>query len=181
MYLIQTDKEALLLVADIKIQIEKLVALKQFLLIRPYLENLIENDIGDKIKPSPIRITENFRILLPYYNNMEIKMSHLTKAIYLFFLQNPKGVYLHHLPKYRNEILSLYKQISYKNSIESMEKSIDNVVNMKTKLIYVHFSRIKKAFSEKLPPVLARGYYIISDKKQGIKYINIDKALIIWE
>jgi len=47
----------------------------------------------DKQEPlSPLVITEDLRIFLPAYNNIEIELSAQRKALYFLFLNHPEGI-----------------------------------------------------------------------------------------
>lgn len=56
------------------------------------LEQLIHPD--DRL--SRLVITKDYRLLLPDYNNMEIKMEPLVKAVYFLFLKHPEGILFKH-------------------------------------------------------------------------------------
>ena len=56
-------------------------------------------------------ITKDYKIILPHYNNMEIKMEPLAKAVYLLFLNHPKGILFKNLPDYRKELTKIYAKL----------------------------------------------------------------------
>ena len=41
---------------------------------------------------SPLLITRDYRFLLPEYNNKEVQLSPIHKALYLLFLNHPEGI-----------------------------------------------------------------------------------------
>ena len=69
---------------------ERIVKLRQRGIAESILEQLIHSD--DRL--SRIVITKDYRIVLPDYQNMEIKMEPIVKAVYLLFLKHPEGIYL---------------------------------------------------------------------------------------
>lgn len=177
---IEIDEETEKMVDEISEKMEKIIASGQFFLVAPLIEKILKNGLNTLVKPSPIKITSDFKIILTHYDNIEIEMSHLTKAVYLLFLQNSERISLQKLHQYRNELLDLYKKISYKNSIEEMEKSVDAVVDIETKQIYMHLSRIKSAFYKKISFSMASEYCVLGSKNKP-KFIPIERNLIIWE
>lgn len=177
---IEIDAKTQEMVDEIEQKMEKIINSGHFFLVAPLIEKILEKGMKTLTEPSPIKITSDFKIILTHYDNVEIEMSHLTKAIYLLFLQNNERISLHKLHQYRNELLDLYKQISYKNSVEEMEKSVNAVVDINTKQIYTHLSRIKSAFHRKVSFSIASEYCILGFKNEP-KFIPIDRKLVIWE
>lgn len=177
---IELDKETQEIVANIKEQIEKLKESGQIFLIAPILEKLYKRI---PVKPSlisPIVINEASEILLPTYNNLKIQLGHLTKAIYFLFLRHPEGINLTELYLYKEELLFLYKHISYRIDLEQIEQSVENIVATQSKAIYQHLSRIKSAFTSKFVDSYAQNYYI-RGAKNAPKSISLTENLIHWE
>ena len=71
-------------------------------------EYILEQLIHPDNRLSRMVITKDYRILLPDYNNMEIKMEPLVKAVYLLFLRHPEGIAFKELPDYREELTKIY-------------------------------------------------------------------------
>ena len=60
---------------------------------------------------SRLLITDDLRIFLPDYNNIEIKMPALYKAVYLLFIYHQKeGIVLQQLEKYHSELVLFYRK-----------------------------------------------------------------------
>lgn len=66
--------------------------------------------------------------------------------------------------------MRLYLAISHQNNYEKMEKSIDNLLDIKTNAIYTHFSRIKTTFNKMMYHKHAENYCICTNK--DIKDLN---------
>ena len=99
-------KESLETLQTIKEQIEILRENGQLSLLAPKIYKFLQNSIDGIVYTNvePILVTEDFRILIPKYNNLEIKLSHLTKSIYLLFLSSPEPIDLkdlHHHKDYK--------------------------------------------------------------------------------
>ena len=64
------------------------------------------------IKPtkelSRLLVTENYCITLPDYDNTEVRLEPIQKAIYLLFLRHAEGIRFKELPDYREELAEIY-------------------------------------------------------------------------
>ena len=64
----------------------------------------LEQLVKPEIRLSKLVVTDDCRIILPDYNNMEIVMQPLVKSVYLLFLRHGEGILFKHLPDYRDEL-----------------------------------------------------------------------------
>jgi len=120
------------------------------------------------------------RIFLPDYNNMEIKMHPLSKAIYLLYLRHPEGIMFSYLPDYRRELLHLYGLISGRDSLEDIRRSIDDVTDPTRNSINEKCSRIKQAFLREFDDSIARNYYITGERGEA-KKILLPREMVTWD
>lgn len=120
------------------------------------------------------------RIFLPDYNNKEIKMPPLSKAIYMLYLRHPEGIKFAYLPDYREELLHLYELISGRDSREDIRRSIDDVTDPTRNSINEKCSRIKQAFLREFDDSIAKNYYITGGKGE-VKKILLPQDKIIWQ
>lgn len=132
------------------------------------------------LKLSRLVITQDFKIFLPDFNNLEIVMTPLPKAIFLMFLQYPLGMLLKHLPDYQAKLLEIYKQISYRETPDEMLASIKDVTNPAKNSINEKCSRIKESFVRHFDDSIAKHYYITGERGKR-KYISLDRDLVEWE
>ncbi len=129
-------------------------------------------------KLSTLLITEDFRIFLPDYNNMEIKMPTLSKALYFFYLRHPEGVLFKELRDHKAELSEIYRTISPLENMDKIEKSIDDIIDSTKNSVNEKCSRIKAAFVSQFNDNLAKNYYITGGAGEP-KRITLDGALII--
>ena len=92
---------SLILIDEIKTRIR---ALRNKGVNTLFLHNLIDEE--ERI--SRLRITKDYRIFLVDYNNMEIKLPVLPKAVFLLFLNHPEGIRFKELTYYYSELLKIY-------------------------------------------------------------------------
>lgn len=120
------------------------------------------------------------RIFLPDYNNMEIKMPPLSKAVFMLYLRHPEGIMFSYLPDYRGELLHLYSSISGRDSHEDIRKSIDDVTDPTRNSINEKCSRIKQTFLREFDDSIARNYYITGERGEA-KKILLPRDMVIWD
>jgi hypothetical protein len=136
--------------------------------------------LDSNIKLSRIVITRKYRIFLPDYNNMEIKMRPLPKAVYILFLNHPQGICFKDLPDYRNELSEIYKKISKRENSEKNFQSIEDLTNPYKNSINEKCSRIREAFLSKFNSEIAKYYYITGERSTP-KKILIDRSFVYLE
>ena len=161
--------------------LDNLYALKesgQFLHALPIIEKFIaQSEVKPTTHLSKLFIDNLYNIYLADYNNMHIKLSHLTLSVYHLFLNHPKGILLENIQQYEYSLMNYYKSISNREDFDKMSKSIQDIVNLETGALYTHLSRIKSAFSKKLHPRIAEQYYVVGGK--GLeKKILLDRVLL---
>lgn len=135
----------------------------------------------DKQEPlSPLVITDDLRIFLPQYNNIEIELSAQRKALYFLFLNHPEGIVLQRLEEYHKELMNYYKQTNGGVVTPRMEESIKKLETYGNNQLNVVITRIREAFCSKFDERLARHYFISGERGQAYK-IGLPSELIRWE
>ena len=132
---------------------------------------------GDQ-KLSRLVVTDDYRIILPDYNNMEIHLEPLPKAVYLLFLKHPEGIRFKDLPSYRTELAQIYLNVTNRNDLSAAYQSILSVTDPTKNSINEKCSRIKEAFVSRFDDNLARYYYINGSAREP-KVIKLERSMII--
>ena len=156
--------------------------------VQALVERLRQSGVGEIALQRLFRPTQELsrihvhygRIFLPDYNNLEIKMPPLSKAIYMLYLRHPEGIKFSYLPDYREELLYLYELISGRESREDIRRSIDDVTDPTRNSINEKCSRIKQAFLREFDDSIAQNYYITGERGEA-KKILLPQEKIIWE
>ena len=129
----------------------------------PLLEELrIEAARG---KLSRLIITDDYRFILADYNNTEVELQPVHKAVYLLFLNHPEGIEFKRLTEYREELLNIYMKTARWMDKEKIVESVDKLVDPLDNAINEKCSRIKKVFLDLMDEYRA-SYYIISGHTQ---------------
>ena len=130
---------------------------------------------------SRLRITDDLRILLPDYNNREVKMGASFKAIYFLFLNHPEGIILQQLENYHHELANYYRQA--KHAKELTDKMIERINALEypgNNNLNSILSKIKAYFRATIDEHLAKNYYIVGRPGEPYK-IALDNIIIEWE
>ena len=164
---------SLILIDEIKTRIR---ALRNKGVNTLFLHNLIDEE--ERI--SRLRITKDYRIFLVDYNNMEIKLPVLPKAVFLLFLNHPEGIRFKELTDYYSELLKIYLTLNPIGGRMRQEQSIRDVTDPCNNSINEKCTRIREAFVQYFDDRLAQNYYV-TGKRGEPKRITLDKSMIIWE
>jgi len=147
---------------------------------RGIAEYLLEQLIHPDNRLSRLVITKDLRILLPDYNNMEIKMEPLVKAVYLLFLRHPEGIVFKQLPDYREELARIYDQLKSPGFSDRAMQSIEDVTNPMLNSINEKCARIRAAFVGQFDDYMAKSYYI-DGSRGSAKKIALPRNMVVWE
>ena len=154
----------------------------------PLLEELrIE---AARAKLSRLQITKDYRFFLVDYNNKEVELQPVHKAVYLLFLAHPEGIEFKKLGNYREELTKYYMATAKLMDKEKIIEGVDHLVNPLDNAINEKCSRIKKVFMDMMDEYAA-SYYIISGHTQKrfegsnriwyerLKVITLPRELVI--
>lgn len=164
---------SLTLLEDIDIRIQKLRS-------KGINEWTFRSLFKTKAQLSRLVVTEDNRILLPDYNEIEVKMEPIVKAIYLLFLKHPEGIIFKSLPDYRQELTKIYAELRPLGLTEKALQSIEDVTNPLLNSINEKCARIRSAFVKEFDEGLARNYFITGDRGEA-KKITLPRDLVVWE
>ena len=154
----------------------------------PLLEELrIEAAKG---KLSRLVITKDYRFILADYNNKEVELQPVHKAVYMLFLAHPEGIEFKKLADYREELTRYYMATAKLMDKEKILEGVDHLVNPLDNAINEKCSRIKKVFLDMMDEYTA-SYYIISSHTrkhiegssriwyQRLKVITLPRELVV--
>ena len=156
----------------------------------PLLEELrIE---AARAKLSRLLITKDYRFFLMDYDQKEVELQPVHKAVYLLFLAHPEGIEFKRLGDYREELTRYYMATAKLMDKEKIMEGVDHLVNPLDNAINEKCSRIKKVFLDMMDEYTA-SYYIISGHTQKhvagssrvwyerLKVITLPRELVINE
>ena len=145
-----------------------------------------------KARLSRIRITSDYRIILEDYDNLEVDLSPVHKAVYLLFLRHPEGIEFKQLINHRDELLRYYTATAKATDRQKIIEGVDHLTNPIDNAINEKCSRIKKAFLSIMDEYTATYYFISGHTQRHIsgsdriwyerlKIIRLPRELVTWE
>jgi hypothetical protein len=156
----------------------------------PLLEELrIE---AARAKLSRLLITKDYKFILVDYQNKEVELQPVHKAVYLLFLAHPEGIEFKRMGDYREELTQYYTATAKMLDKEKIMEGVEHLVNPLDNAINEKCSRIKKVFLDMMDEYRAN-YYIISGHTQKhvagssriwyerLKVITLPRELVVWE
>lgn len=129
---------------------------------------------------SRLVVDKDYRIFLPDYNNIEITMQPLPKAVFFLFLQHPEGIPFKQLDYYFPELLEIYKHVGNREIEENILHSIGDITDPTKNSINEKCSRIREAFLKHFDAAYAQ-YYYITGKRGEPKKITLPRELVDWQ
>ena len=114
-----------------------------------------------KTRLSRLVITEDYRFILADYQNREVELQPVHKAVYLLFLAHPEGIEFKRLGDYKDELTRYYMATAKTLDKEKVIEGVAHLVNPLYNAINEKCSRIKKVFLDMMDEYTA-SYYIIS-------------------
>ena len=120
---------------------------------------------GKVVVGSPGRVLVNgdMKIVLPEYDEMEIKMPAMSRALYILFMKERKkgsgGIVLKNIDEYRNDIIDIYNLIKPGADEDRVARSVDNLCNPFSDALNQAISRINRCIKS-----------VIADKKLVEQY-----------
>lgn len=140
----------------------------------------IQQLLDTSVKLSRVVVTENLHIVLPDYQNMEIKMEPLPLTVFLFYLRHPEGVPFKRLVDYRDEILHIYMLVTHRSDPEACQKSINALCTPMNNSINEKCARVREAFIGRFSDRVACNYYITGMRGEA-RTITLDRSLVEWQ
>lgn len=137
--------------------------------------------IGDDAdKPGRLLIDKHNKIILTDFGNKEIKLEPLHKAVFFLFLHHPEGIYFKNLGDYREELGSIYREITGREDITGIQDSINKLTDPLNNSINEKCARIKNAFVSEFREEIAHWYFIDGNRGEK-KTIKLPRELVTWE
>lgn len=144
------------------------------------IETLLKGKIviGQNNGLSPLVVNKDMKIVLPYYNEVEVKMPAMCRAIYILFLKHPEGIALRNIGDHRAELENIYSIVMPGRSEERAREAIDNLVNPMSNTLNEYISKIKRCFKTCIIDDELADKYCITGKKTEPYKITLDPSLI---
>lgn len=107
---------------------------------------------------SPLTITDDYRILLPEFNNMEIPLKPLQRAMFIVFQNYPEGVSKSDMAQLKDEIYSIYRKTSDKWNILKLKSNVKALSDEESTTFEDKIHAMRRQFLARLDETIARHY-----------------------
>ena len=164
------DTEVYTLSSEIR---ERIAALR----VHGVSEMVIQSLFQKEQKLSRLVVTDDYRIILPDYNDMEVPLEPLPKAVYFLYLKHPEGLMFKELPGFRDEFMDIYRRLTNRSNEAVASKSVERVLDPTNNSINEKCSRIREAFISRFDDELAKKYYI-THYYELKKRIRLDRDMV---
>lgn len=144
------------------------------------MQTLLEGKIviGDKQQLSPLVVNNDLKIVLPNYNEMEVKMPAMCRAIYILFLKHHKGIALRDIADYRTDLEDIYSMVMPGRNEKKAKEAIDNLVDPMSNTLNEYISKIKRCLKLCIIDKKLANNYCITGKRGEPYRITLDPSLI---
>jgi len=122
---------------------------------------VILNDDGS---PGRLLVNGDMKVVLPDYDEMEVKMTAMCRTVYILFLKlkatGKQGMRLADMDHYREELKNIYSLVKPTASDDRMQSSVDNLCNQLSNALNETISKINRYIKN-----------VIIDKRLAQQYI----------
>ena len=139
-------------------------------------------------KPGRVLVNGDMKIVLPEYDEMEIKMPAMCRALYILFMKYSKqggGIVLKNIDEHRDEILDIYSLVKPGAKESRVRRTVDNLCDPFSESLNQMISRINRCVRNVITDKeLAKQYIITGTKGEpyGIaldaEYMELPRAVI---
>lgn len=145
-------------------------------LIKTLLEGKIV--IGKQQQPSPLVVNNDLKIVLPHYNEVEVKMPAMCRTIYILFLKHHEGIALRDIAEHRADLEDIYSMVMPGRNEEKAHEAIENLLDPMSNTLNEYISKIKRCFKLCIIDEELASNYIITGKRGEPYGIALDPSLI---
>ena len=132
--------------------------------------------------PGRVLVNGDLKIVLPEYDEMEIKMPAMSRTLYILFMKLRKqgidGIVLKNIDKYRDDIINIYSLVKPGAKERRVAKSVDNLCDPLSDSLNQAISRVNRCIKSVITDKKLVEQYMITGTR-GAKYgIALDPELM---
>jgi hypothetical protein len=143
-------------------------------------QELIDSVISGKLQItddntlSPIVVNGNMQIILPAYNELELRMTPLARTVYILFLCHPEGIVLKNIDSYRDQLRDIYLMVKPGADSHHADTYISELTYPGSDSLQQKLSLIKRSINRYLlRRNIASAYYITGKRGEAYKIAGI--------
>lgn len=128
---------------------------------------------------SPIHVSGDMRIFLPGFNEMELRMTPLSRTVYILFLCHPEGIRMKDIDNYASELSEIYSMVRPGIDDQALNDSVADLVDLAGDSLQQKLSMTRRAIRRQiLDPKMSEPYLIKGSRGRPFK-IGIDPSDIV--
>lgn len=132
--------------------------------------------------PGHVLVNGDMKIVLPEYDEMEIKMPAMCRTLYILFmkrrLQSGKGIILKNIDEYRDEIIDIYSLVKPGANEDKVEESVNNLCDPLGDSLNQMISRANRCIRNVITDKELAKQYIIAGTRGGEYSIGLEPELM---
>jgi hypothetical protein len=133
-------------------------------------------------QPGRVLVNGDMKIVLPEYDEMEVKMPAMSRTLYILFMklrkQGMDGIVLKNIDQYRDDIINIYNLVKPGASERRVAQSVENLCDPLSDSLNQAISRVNRCIKSVITDKKLVEQYMITGNR-GAKYgIALDPELI---
>lgn len=128
---------------------------------------------------SRVRINGDLKIILPDYDELEIKMTPLARTIYILFLLHPEGIRLKYISDYASQISEIYMLVKPGADDRLAAHAVAELVVPGSQSLQEKISMTRRAVKRHIADPSLAERYLIKGNRGGLYGIDIPADKII--
>lgn len=127
---------------------------------------------------SSVVVNGDMRVILPDYNEMELRLTPLARTVYILFLMHPEGINLKDFGDHRHEIEQIYSLVMPARDDDAARQSIDELVWPGSDSLRQKLSLIRRAVRRQIVDPATAARYMVSGSRGTPFRIDLPANLI---
>lgn len=132
--------------------------------------------------PGHLLVNGDMKIVLPEYDELEIKMSAMCRTLYILFMKHRvlsgKGIVLKNIDEYRDEIIEIYRLVKPGANERNVEESVNNLCDPLSDSLNQKISKANRCVRNVITDKELAKQYIITGPRGGEYSIGLAPELM---
>ena len=148
---------------------------------RQVMTTMLEGKVLLGATPGHVLVNGDMKIVLPEYDEMEIKMPAMCRTLYILFMKRRiqgGGIVLRNIDDYRDDIIDIYSLVKPGANEQRVEQTVNNLCDPFSESLNQMISRINRCVKNVITDKELADRYIISGSRGEEYSIGLDPELM---
>jgi len=149
---------------------------------RQVMTTMLEGKVLLGQEPGRLLVNGDMKIVLPDYDEMEIKMSAMCRTLYILFMkrrvQENGGFELRNIDQFRDEIVDIYCLVKPGANEERVCRSVDNLCDPYSNALNETISKVNGFIKKCIPDRSLQQQYLITGVRGGEYAIGLSPEMM---